>query len=96
MVVLTPKESAILTSLVTFTKLPSERRHELVDDLQSPGARAIGEIFLDESKYDGAPQDVKETVDHLRKWRDGNLRAGRARAKRRKQPEMRTPKRLVS
>jgi hypothetical protein len=83
MVVLTPHESAVLSRLVQFGRLPVEHRRKMLDEL-SGDARMVGEVVLDRQKYDGSPEHVRATVDRFDQWHEANIRIGRMRANRRR------------
>jgi hypothetical protein len=83
MVLLTPNDSSVLTSLVQYTLLPGEGHRELLDSLEKPEARMVAEAFLDPQKYAEAPEDVRATVDRFRAWVENNRRLRRQREARR-------------
>ncbi|HUO28600.1 MAG TPA: hypothetical protein VMU80_05255 [Bryobacteraceae bacterium] len=71
MVLLTPHDSSVLSSLVQYSR-PSDRRQQLLDSLEKPDARMVGEAFFDDQKYEKAPEEVRLTVDQFRAWVDNN------------------------
>jgi hypothetical protein len=83
MVQLTPHDSAVLSSLVQFDRLPVEKRRELVNELESPDAKMVGEAVLDRQKYAESPEPIRATVDRFEEWLEANRRLRRRRAKRR-------------
>lgn len=70
---LTPHDASVLTSLAQYTRL-SERREELLNSLEKPDARMVGEALFDPQKYAEAPDDVRATVDRFRDWVENNKR----------------------
>ena len=74
MVRLTPHDSSVMTALVQYTRPSEESKKELLDELQSPDARLVGEAFLDLQKYAAAPDHIRATVDYLREWVENNRR----------------------
>jgi hypothetical protein len=73
MVMLTPQDASVLTSLAQYTR-PSERWEELLNSLEKPDARMVGEALLNPQKYAEAPDDVRATVDRFRAWVENNKR----------------------
>lgn len=80
---LTPHDSAALSRLVQFDRLPAERRKEILAELESEEARMVGEVVLDPEKYSASTAPVRATVDRFREWLEANRRLGRQRALRR-------------
>jgi hypothetical protein len=84
MVELTSHDTLVLSRLVQFSRLPLDKRKELVDELKSEDARAVGEAILDEQKYAGSDPKIKETVERFRQWHQANRRLGQKRMVRRR------------
>ncbi len=74
MVRLTPHDSSVITALVQHTSHSDEGKKELLDELQSPEARLVGEAFLDSQKYAAAADHIRATVDYLQAWVENNKR----------------------
>lgn len=83
MVELTPHDSAVLSRLVQFGRLGTQKRQEILSKLDSHDARLVGEAVLDEQKYSESSESVRATVDRFKKWSDANRRLGRQRPIRR-------------
>jgi hypothetical protein len=79
MVQLTPHDSAVLTRLVRFGRLPIEKRREILGELEGEDARRVGEAVLDSQKYSESSDQVRATVDRVQKWLDQNRRSVRLR-----------------
>jgi hypothetical protein len=84
MVQLTPHDSAVLSRLVQFGRLPAEKRRELLGELESEDARRVGEVVLDPQKYAESPEQIRATFDRFEQWLQANRRLGRRRAIRRR------------
>ena len=76
---LTPDDSSVMTALAQPTALSDERKKQLLDELQSPESRQLGEAFLDPQKYAAAPEYIRNTVDYFREWVENNRRLRRQR-----------------
>lgn len=76
---LTPDDSSVMTALAQPTALSDERKQQLLDELQSPESRQLGEAFLDPQKYAAAPEYIRNTVDYFREWVENNRRLRRQR-----------------
>lgn len=97
MVELTPNDSSALARLIRFDGLPLEKRREILGEIQAADARAVGEIFLEPERYDGASPKVQATVNRFREWMDVNRHLAKERAKRRRSVRARnTPPALAS
>jgi hypothetical protein len=84
MVELTAHDSAILSRLVQFGRLPVAERESLLKELQSPDARMVGEAVLEPKKYAESSKLIQETVDRFTGWLDANRELGRKRTLRRR------------
>lgn len=84
MVQLTPHDSAVLSRLVQFGRLPVEECRKLLSDLVSEDARMVGEVVLDPQKYAESPEQIRATVDRFEQWLQANRPLGRRRAIRRR------------
>jgi hypothetical protein len=82
MVELTPHDSAALSRLVRFERLPPKKRLEILEEIQADDARRVGEIVLDPQKLAEATPEVQATVARFRQWQEANRRLARDRAKR--------------
>ena len=83
MVQLTTHDSAVLTRLVQFSRLPIEKRRQILNELKSEEARRVGEAVLDPQKYSESATEVRETVDRFTQWSQANRRITRHRTARR-------------
>jgi hypothetical protein len=83
MLLLTPHDSSVLTSLVQYER-PSQKRSKLFGSLEEPSARIVAEAYFDTEKYAEAPDDVRATVDHFRAWVENNRRRRSERETRRR------------
>jgi hypothetical protein len=83
MVQLTPHDTAVLSRLVQFGRLPDEKR-KLLEELRANEAKMVGDALLDKLKYSEAPPRVRATVDRFREWSVANRRLGRLRTGRRR------------
>jgi len=78
MVRLTPHDSSVMTRLAQYAH-PSDESTKLLNKLQSPEARLLGEAFLDPQKYAESPDHIRATVDYFREWLENNKRLRRQR-----------------
>jgi hypothetical protein len=79
MVQLTPHDSAVLSRLVQFGRLPAEKRKEILSEVESAEARMVGEVVLDPQRYSESTPEVRATVDRFQEWSRTNRRLGRHR-----------------
>jgi hypothetical protein len=84
MVELTPHDAAVLSRLVQFHGLPIEKRRKILDELESPEAREVGEGVLDSTKLSTASEQIRETVNRYQLWLENNQRLGRLRRRARR------------
>jgi len=83
MVRLTPHDSSAMSALAQLARLSDEGKTELLNELQAPEARLVGEAFLDPQKYAESPDHIRATVDYFREWVENNKRLRREREARR-------------
>jgi hypothetical protein len=81
---LTPHDSSVMTALIHYAHPSDERKKQLLDELQSPEARQLGEAFHDPQKYADAPEYIRNTVDYFREVVENNKRLRRQREARRR------------
>ena len=84
MVELSPHDSAALSRLIRFDRLPAYQRHEILQEIEAADARLVGEVILDPQKYMEAPEKVRATVDRFKEWMAANRRLAGEREKRRR------------
>jgi hypothetical protein len=89
MVTLTVHDSGALSRLARFSRLPPETRQSILNEVQAPDARQVGEVLLHPEKYETASPEVKATVDRFNAWVEVNRRLLRQRAIRRRTAEAR-------
>jgi len=80
---MSPRDVSVIMGLVQYAPT-SERWRELMNDLKGPEALQVAEAFFDQRKYDDAPEDVRATVDYLRKWLENTQQRRREREVRRR------------
>lgn len=79
MVRLTPNDAAVLSRLVQFGGLPAEELRKMLNELDSPEAKKVGEAVLDKEKYQHSTVEIQATVDRFLQWLKNNRRLGRQR-----------------
>jgi hypothetical protein len=81
----TPHDSSMMSILAHSTGASEKRKQELLNELQSPEARQLGEAYLDQQKYAEASAPIQATVDYFRQWVEDNRRLrGEREARRRR------------
>jgi hypothetical protein len=79
MIELTTHDAGVLSRLVQFYGLPIEERQKILNEIQSPDARQVGEAVLDPTKLSAFSEPVQATVNRVQQWLENNKRLGHRR-----------------